>query len=272
MRSPTKNPRKLFQLLTVGAIFSILLTHTGRAEKVSPFPPPEILQTGDLIWPKPPGAIVPYNSRPGEATNSDASRWEREKERYLSELRAKPNPTVEEKERYTRLQNMTYRQFIAQYEGGQAAGEITTFGTGNFFVGHVGIVQIVNGSPTIVEAMIGHGVRRLTYSKWLEDRSGERFWVGRLKNLSAEKRTAIAETAARYIGRPYRFWNFNLADDSGFYCSKLAWFSILKAAGFAVDDQPNPHRLLWFSPKQLMRSRHLEFIVNPGKYGAPIHH
>jgi hypothetical protein len=234
------------------------------------FPAPETLKTGDLIWPKPPGAIVPYNSRPGQTDSSDANRWEKEKAAYLAELRSKPDPTPEEKERYSALRNMSYREFVAEYLQNVSPGEVQPLGTGFVSVGHVGIIQVVNETPTVVEAMIGAGVRRLTYADWTAGRPGELIWVGRIKGITDEQRAAIAATAASFIGRPYNFWNFNLKDTSGFYCSKLAWLSILTATGFAPDDEANPKRILWFSPKQLMRSQHVEMIVSPGNYGAPV--
>jgi uncharacterized protein YycO len=250
------------------AAATLLVASTIDGQENPQFPAADILQTGDLIWPKKPGAIVPYNSQPGEAQNSEAARWETEKEKYLAELRKNPTPTDEEKQRYSTLQTMTYGEFVEQYLRGTEAGQSTAFGTGNFSVGHVGIIQIQDGTPTVVEAMIGSGVRRLTYAEWTKQRPGELVWLARLKDVSAEKRGAVAQIAASYIGRPYLFWNFNLGDDTGFYCSKLAWLSIFKGAGFASDDNVNVRRVLWYSPKQLMRSPHLQFIVNPGNYGT----
>jgi len=266
---PIEQTTAVLVLLGV-ALFAVTPHVVVRAENPSPFPDPAILQTGDLIWPKKPGAIVPYNSRPGEASTGDRNRWETEKRGYLTELKKKPNPTDEEKRRYSLLQGMTYDQFAGQYLENRQPDAAAPLSTGVGSVGHVGIIQIQNGIPTVVEAMVGFGVRRLTYADWTKQRPGELVWLARLKDLSPEKRVAIADEAASYIGRPYRFWNFNLEDDSGFYCSKLAWLSILKGAGFPPDDQLNPHRVLWFSPKQLMGSHHLQFIVNPGNYGMPI--
>jgi hypothetical protein len=34
------------------------------------------------------------------------------------------------------------------------------------------------------------------------------------------------------------------------------------------DDNPSPNRVLWYSPKQLTKSKHIELIVNPGDYGS----
>jgi hypothetical protein len=249
--------------------FAVAFPFIVFAEEASPTAPaPELLQAGDLIWPKKPGTIVPYDSRPGQAENSDAARWQKEKEAYLDQLRKKPEPSPEEKERYAALQKMTYEEFTGYYLSDRISGQPATYGLGNLDVGHVGIIEITNGTPFVVEAMIGYGVRRLSYADWLRGRPGELFWVGRLKGVPSEKRAAVSAKAAEQLGKPYDFWDFNLEDASGFYCSKLAWLSILQGAGFAPDDDPNPHRVLWYSPKQLTKSQHIEWIVNPGNYGS----
>jgi len=111
---PIEQTTAVLVLLGV-ALFAVTPHVVVRAENPSPFPDPAILQTGDLIWPKKPGAIVPYNSRPGEASTGDRNRWETEKRGYLTELKKKPNPTDEEKRRYSLLQGMTYDQFAGQY-------------------------------------------------------------------------------------------------------------------------------------------------------------
>jgi hypothetical protein len=231
-------------------------------------PPAPLLQAGDLIWPKKPGTIIPYNSRPGEADKRDALRWRKEKEAYLNQVRSNPNPSPQERERYAALQKMTYEEFANYYLGGRIPGQPATFGLGDIAVGHVGIIEIIDGKPFVVEAMWGPGVQRLSYADWLQKRPGELFWVGRLKGVPPEKRAAVAQRAAEQIGKPYNFWDFDLEDANGFYCSKLAWLSILQGAGFPPDDDPDPNRVLWYSPKQLIKSKHVELIANPGPYGS----
>jgi hypothetical protein len=253
----------LLSSLVVSSPFAVYPADDGATP-----PAARLLQAGDLIWPKKPGAIVPYNSRPGEADESDAVRWRREKEDYLNQLRRNPDPSPEEKERYAALEKMTYKEFLAYYLGDRIPDQAARFGLGFIEVGHVGIIEITDGRPFVVEAMWGPGVQRLSYADWLQQRPGELFWVGRLKEVSPEKRAAVAEKAAEEIGKPYNFWDFDLEDANGFYCSKLAWLSIRKGAGFSPDDENNPNRLLWFSPKQLMKSKHIELIANPGDYGS----
>ncbi len=248
----------------------LLLSAQVNAQRTPSPPAASQLQAGDLIWPKKPDAVVPFNSRPGESGQSDADLWRQEKEVYLERLRSNPHPTSEESERYSTLQPMTYEEFAAQYLDDRIPGEPVAFGAGGFYVGHVGIVDIIDGKPTIVEAVMGKGVRRISYEEWLGERPGELVWLARLKDVSPQRREAVAKVAAKFIGKPYSFWNFDLMDTSEFYCSKLAWFSILSAAGFPPDDNPDARRTLWYSPKRLMRSRHIDLIANPGSYGSRI--
>lgn len=257
------------RILVILAALVFLPSSVETTEKDTPAPPGAAqLQAGDLIWPKKPQAVVPFNSRPGEAGQDEATLWRQEKEAYLNSLRALPSPTPEERERYSALQSMTYEEFAAQYLDDRITGEPVAFGVGAFYVGHVGIVELVDGKPMIVEAVMGKGVRRIAYEEWLQERTGELIWLARLKDVSPEQRAAVAKVASEHIGKPYNFWNFDLMNTDGFYCSKLAWYAIVSGAGLPPDDNPSARRVLWYSPKRLMRSRHIELIANPGSYGS----
>lgn len=224
------------------------------------------LRTGDFLWPKLPGKVVPYNSRPGEAATSDAQQWNTDRRAELSRLETLVSPTVEENERYRLLSGMNYQAFQTQYLTSYPAGAILSYGTiGAVATGHVAIVDVRETTPWIIEAMLT-GVREITYKDWLEGRPGELVWHGRLKGASDAQRNAIAATARAKLATPYRFFNFDLADDTGFYCSKLAWFSVWKATGRALDDNLATHRALWFSPKQMLHSKQLEVLFSPGPY------
>src|SRR5437016_3096965 len=98
-----RNSRFLLLVPVAVALLAVFANGSLRAERASSFPAPESLQTGDLIWPKKPGAVVPYNSEPGAADKSDEQRWKKEKEAYLAELRGKRNPSSDEKARYSAL-------------------------------------------------------------------------------------------------------------------------------------------------------------------------
>ena len=239
------------------------------AEKVHTGPPAvKDLQPGDLIWPKEPGAIVPY-AAPGQAAATDRTLWERERDEYLATLISSPTLTKEDKRRIEILRGMSFETFLKLYTEDVSPEEVTPFG-GAVGVGHVAIVRRIAGEPpTVVEAMWGIGVREISYEAWKAEREGQIFWHGRLKNIEANLRLDVAARAFREVGKPYKFWNFDLADDSGFYCSKLAWLMIRNATGIVVDGEPNPIRMLWFSPKQLLKSQYLEILQNPGSYGQP---
>jgi len=242
-------------------------TPVRAAEEVHTTPPAvEDLQAGDLIWPKEPGAIIPY-AAPGQGAASDRALWERERDEYLATLMSSPTLTDEDKRRIDILKGMSYDTFLKVYTEDVSPDAVIPFG-GIVGVGHVAIVRRVDGKPpTIVEAMWGIGVREISYEAWKAERKGQIFWHGRLTNIEPKLRADIAERAFREVGKPYRFWNFDLADESGFYCSKLAWLMIREATGIVVDDKPNPVRAIWFSPKQLLTSPHLEILQNPGSYG-----
>jgi uncharacterized protein YycO len=109
-------------------------------------------------------------------------------------------------------------------------------------------------------------VIRSTYVEWLANRPGQLVWHGRLKGLTEQQRTNVATTAASFLGKIYNFWNFNLGDDTAFYCSKLIWLAAQRAAALTLDDNPAAERYIWYSPKQLMKSPHIELLLTHGNY------
>ncbi len=248
--------------------FASMFVTVAEGQTAQTPPPASILQSGDLIWPKKPNAFIPYTLKAGAAEENDGDRWRNEKKAFLKTFEYNPNPTEQERRQYEKIRPMTYDEFRAYYFDDRLPGVPAKYSTGAISVGHVGIIQSIDNQLTVVEAVLGVGVRRIPYAQWVTERSGEIFWVGRWKEPDGAKRAKIAEKAAEQIAKPYNFWNFDLEDTSGFYCSKLAWYSILKATGISADDNPARQRPLWYSPKQLMKSPHLELIVNPGNYGG----
>lgn len=236
-------------------------------------PNPTTFESGDLIWPKLPGEFIRYAGRDGASQQSDSDQWRSERDAYLASLRSRPSSslTTEDRERFQALRDMSYREFVATYLKAEGAIEKMDGGDLPLASGHVAILDLRSGSPVVIEAIWGTAkkVRRLPYAEWLAGRPGELVWHGRLAEATPERRSRIAEIAATYIGKPYDFWNFNLEDDSGFYCSKLAWLSIRRALDFAPDDRLDPRRVLWYSPLQLMRSRHVVLLFSPGSYREP---
>ncbi|MCU7374207.1 YiiX/YebB-like N1pC/P60 family cysteine hydrolase [Paucibacter sp. O1-1] len=249
-------------------------------------PDPSSFQSGDLVWPKPSGAFIPYAGVSPEKSTVSAlelreEEWQQMRVDFVKTARA--NATgLAESERLYQLQlarfveELTYSGFINMYSAGVTADDYQTYGTGQLaYVGHVALIEVdpASGTPYIVEAVYGKNiscescVQRVTYAKWLETRGDILIWHGRVRNLDALKRAAIIAEAKKQLSKPYKFFNFNLADAGGFYCSKLAWFAIREATGIAVDGNEEPRRLIWFSPLQLMRSKtYIELLSSPGNY------
>ena len=255
--------RTLLQVLAAS-----LLPSATRAvgESVSPRPNPALFQGGDFIWPKPPGAYVPYNAGSNNSPEDDARLWEAERSGYIKRQATTADPIISE--RVKLLRSMDYLEFLALYEGNQRLGVPSEYSGGSVYVGHVAILDMRRGVPYVIEALLKKGVVEATYEDWLASRPDQVIWLGRLRNWSQEDRARIAVEARRYIGRPYDFWNFDLDDDSKFYCSKLCWLSAFRALNLALDNNPNPKRPLWYSPKQLLNGPNTEKLHDPGPYAS----
>jgi hypothetical protein len=164
-----------------------------------------------------------YTSESGVARTDDAAQWEREKQAYLEELRRKTNLTDEVQIQYSTLQQITYDQFVVWYLDDSEPGQPNTYGSSRFYVGHVGVIDVVDEQPYVVEAVLGHGVRRIAYGKWLEGRPGELVWLGRPGALAPS-------SASRTRGprSPSGGWGDAAAargEKRGFICYCSAWGS-----------------------------------------------
>ena len=164
------------------------------------------------------------------------------------------------------LAGLNYNQFRNIYIGNAQDKRLVTLGLPAPYVGHVGIISIKSGIKWVVEAVKGKGVQKISYQDWLKERKNADVWLGRFKKLSTENKELIVDRASRQLGKPYNLMNRNLNDNREFYCSKLVWFSVFNSLGFALDDNPDPERLIWYSPRQLMGSSYIELIFSPGPY------
>lgn len=222
------------------------------------------------MWPKKPGVIVPYSAayapdmRQVPTDFYERQKFEAEKSAYLEQtVESDPYFTVSEENQFTRL---SFEAFAKQYHGSQNLNA-ESLGTGAIvYVGHVAILEICDGKPFVIEAVSGKGVVRQSYENWLASRPGEDVWHGRVEDLPQEQRSEIPAEAKKFLGRPYEFFNLDLNDDSGFYCSKLVWLAIFRSLHFAIDDDPESRRYFWFSPKQLMNARRVQLLYSPGSY------
>lgn len=164
------------------------------------------------------------------------------------------------------IRRLSFGEFYAAYVGTAIPNEpmVLQFGLG-LYVGHVGIIEVDQGkNKWVIEALGGKGVIKQRYEDWISGRPGEWICVGRLKNRLPDERKLIPEEAAKYIGRPYYFWNLDLDDDREFYCSKLVWMAIYRSLHVAVDGNSNRKRRFWFSPKQLLYASAVDEIFSPG--------
>ncbi len=235
-------------------------------------PDASVLQHGDLVWPKNPKSIVPYDSSAASTSDAQKRQWEAERNAFVARVRdPKSGAGKDMLQLATNMEALTYTEFQVRYLAGVSPLDIVKYGGGDdlLYVGHVGIIEVApDGKRFVIEAVWGSvkAVQRVAYEDWLKQRADSWVWVGRIRDLNAQAGAAFVAQAKSYIGKPYDFWNFDLADESGFYCSKLVWLSLVRAAKVAVDDNPDPGRMFWLSPKQVWNSVRMMRINVPREY------
>lgn len=251
----------------------LLASPTSRAQAGgTERPDASMLQHGDLVWPRNPRSIVPYDSSSASTADAQKRQWEAERNAFVARVRDPArNATKQMLQLATNLEALSYHEFQSQYLANVTPVDISRYGGGEdlFYVGHVGIVEVAaDGKRFVIEAVWGDVkmVQRIAYEEWLRKRDGAWVWVGRIGKLTAEQRNAFVTYARTQVGKPYDFWNFDLDDDTSFYCSKLAWQALARAAKLYADDREDPRRSFWFSPKQLWNSTHVLRINAPRDY------
>jgi cell wall-associated NlpC family hydrolase len=245
-------------------------TPTKSADNTSPSslprPDPATFETGDIIWPRQPWIFIPYNSQPTGHFDPDKAGWEHEKQEFLERVKQNPRASEYDRAMAVELEAMTFEAFRARFLSGIEEDEVTAAGWLPW-IGHVALIDIREGRPWVVESTFG-GVRAVPYEEWLKERGKSLIWHGRVRGMDAAARARLSDEARKQIKKPYQFFNFDLLDDQGFYCSKFAWYLIRRSMGMAVDDNPEPRRKFWFSPKQLIRSPHIRLLTNPAAYAG----
>lgn len=245
-------------LVAVALSFVVLPPHLVNAQQAAiERPAASMLQNGDLIWPKNPKAIVPYDSSLETKREAVQKQWETERDAFVAQVRKDPAPTPAMLQLATNLEALSYSEFSLRYLADTQKSDIEKYGGIDdiLSVGHVGIVEVAgDGQRFVIEAVWGDSkkVQRVSYADWLSGRADSWIWVGRLNGVSDATKQKFVEQAKSYLGRPYNFWNFDLSDDSSFYCSKLIWLSYAKSVGISIDGSA-AQRAFWFSPKQLWK-------------------
>ena len=264
--------------LALGAGVSAASAQTPEKKAVPDFPNAATFRTGDLVWPKKKGSIVPRTRSPQTAPTQERREWEAARQQMLADPAAAGlSPDVAE-----RLKTMSYEEFERVYFSGQSpppqGASRSAGGVGHTIsVGHVGLIEVdASGIPYIVEATPKRpdgtegGVIRLRYADWLKSYTNIQVWHGRFRDLDTTAGRRVVKVARSQLGKPYDFFNFDLNDDRGFYCSKLVWLSVWRAAQIAADDNPDPHRGSrfppWFSPKALISAKRMVMLHSPGEY------
>lgn len=250
----------------LAATRSTAFAAAGSSEDKLNHPDGTTLQNGDLIWPRNGCTFVPYSGRAAYDYDREKAEWNAGRARYLDRVKRSDEAASEASRR---IANLDFAEFLIEYEGDIQPGQFRPYGgDGPLYTGHVAIASIEGGQPWLIEAITASSncVRKIPYDKWLKERGNPEVWQGRLKGITEAQQVGIAREASSHLNVPYDFWNFDLLDANGFYCSKLAWMSIYRATGSPVDENPNPKRHIWFSPKQLMECKPVNVIFSPGTY------
>jgi hypothetical protein len=255
--------------------FSVTKTGAQPFANIPPHPDPRQFQSGDFLWPKPPGEFIPYSTGTGMSREEEREMWLRERDAYVSKATASTDPAT--RASAERVRNMTFEDFHSLYTESLPAAAPREYSYGTIGFGHVGILEVDDGGKhRVIEAMpstykaalapVSNGVIESLYTDWIAARSGENVWHGRIADRAPEERKLISLEARKYLGRSYNFWNLDLSDSSEFYCSKLCCVSISNALRIPIDGNGNTKRDFWFSPRQLLKLDNIIKLHSPGPY------
>lgn len=221
-------------------------------------PDSRTFRSGDLLWPKRSNEIIPYNHEPGEELEAS---WRRERDNFVQSAEGELD-----QQSLREIQLMSLDDFEHLYFEGQANGTLQPY-SGVAGTGHVAILEKNEaGNLWVIEAMMDRGVIRNPYDGWIRSRGQSGVWHGRVKSLSEDHIQRSVAVAKQQVGKPYNFWNFDLSDDTDFYCSKLVWYAFVRGAKLAIDGNPQPKRSIWLSPKQVLNSSLVDQLFSPGTY------
>lgn len=242
-------------------------------------PNPSTLLAGDLLWVRPPSTCVLYHrvasasdavARWSNAVNNLAVRAKNRNDHFLEAAAQSLSTMTEDQFNYLYLENRPLNTGVRYSGNGLSIGHVAIVGSTSDGL-YVIEATTPDSSTTIdiLEQCFENGVKKTPYSSWIAAHGTDLVWHGRpYPSMSDDKRSQIPIEALKYLGRPYCFDALNMTDISGFYCSKLVWLCIRDALGRYVDDNPDPRRKFWLSPKQILESKNVYVQFNPGHYGC----
>jgi cell wall-associated NlpC family hydrolase len=217
-------------------------------------PHPQQFRTGDLVWVKRDDQFIAF-TEPHAAQHAPAS------------VKASAQAALEHAG-WTALQ----RHEIASWQPDPWTADI--------WVGHIGIVHMLQGQPWVIDATPSRhqphveglpaptnlpGVAIQTYAAWLSDsdHTASHVWHGRVKGLSTVQAQQTIAFARSHLGKAYRFVPWGFASHQLFYCSELVWCAVREASGIILDDIDSTLRVDWFTPWMAMKSPHIEMLYEP---------
>ena len=240
-----------------------------------PHPDPRLFETGDFLWPKKPDEYVPFNTEQEMTESEERAKWEKEKDTYLRKHGSRA-PSRGSRAA-ARLSEMSFEDFHSLFTEDLPASTQRPYSYGSIGFGHAAIVEkdsqgklwVIEAMPKSYKFLLGatsNGVIRVPYENWKNARANQKIWHGRIAEIGLSQRANIAKQARAFEGQPYDFWNFDLEDPSGFYCTKLCWLSILKGVHIAIDGVRDSDRDFWFTPKQLLKLDRIRKLHSPGPF------
>lgn len=174
----------------------------------------------------------------------------------------------------------------AGWPGGAGAGATTVLTRATVagaYVGHLGMVDILDGQPWVIESSyVAGGVQITPYATWLHHRQSmeAHVWQGRVvrsgegqEPLNAGQLTTMLDTAHSLRMQRKRYAIFDrtaagattpLGDQDMVYCSELVYLSA-RSVGVDLDSRQGLARKLPFlGPKAISQSPHVRMVFRPG--------
>ncbi|MDN0638481.1 YiiX family permuted papain-like enzyme [Escherichia coli] len=122
---------------------------------------------------------------------------------------------------------------------------------------HTGMLVIRNKKPYVFEAV--GPVKYTPLKQWIAHGEKGKYVVRRVEGgLSVEQQQKLAQTAKRYLGKPYDF-SFSWSDDRQ-YCSEVVWKVYQNALGMRVGEQQKLKEFDLSSPEPVTKVCYAQMV------------